>query len=123
MADGVFAFWTAIFQYVARITGNSRFPKGRGRCGGSGKKVVKPSRQRKMGRHYVEAGRMSVKVACIAFGISHTCYRYGANPNAENEVIADWLVRLTTNQRNWGFGLCFLYLRNVKSFNWNHKRV
>ena len=37
--------------------------------------------------------------------------------------IADWLVRLTDNQRNWGFGLCFLYLRNVKGFGWNHKRV
>jgi putative transposase len=25
--------------------------------------------------------------------------------------------------RTWGFGLCFLYLRNVKGFGWNHKRV
>jgi putative transposase len=33
------------------------------------------------------------------------------------------LLRLTENQRNWGFGLCFLYLRNVKGFIWNHKRV
>jgi putative transposase len=24
---------------------------------------------------------------------------------------------------NWGFGLCFLYLRNVKGYHWNHKRV
>jgi putative transposase len=38
-------------------------------------------------------------------------------------VIADLLVRLTHNQRNWGFGLCYLYLRNVKGFQWNHKRV
>jgi putative transposase len=30
---------------------------------------------------------------------------------------------LTTNRRTWGFGLCFLYLRNVKGFGWNHKRV
>jgi len=37
--------------------------------------------------------------------------------------IADWLIRLTHNQRNWGFGLCFLHLRNVKGFGWNHKRV
>jgi len=33
------------------------------------------------------------------------------------------LIRLTANQRNWGFGLCFLYLRNVKGYGWNHKRV
>lgn len=32
-------------------------------------------------------------------------------------------MRLTQNNRNWGFGLCFLYLRNVKGFCWNHKRV
>jgi putative transposase len=38
-------------------------------------------------------------------------------------VIADWLVRLTFGQKNWGFGLCFLHLRNVKGFGWNHKRV
>ena len=24
---------------------------------------------------------------------------------------------------NWGYGLCYLYLRNVKGFQWNHKRV
>ena len=42
---------------------------------------------------------------------------------SENAEIADWLLRLTSWQRNWGFGLCFLYLRNVKSFHWNHKRV
>jgi putative transposase len=33
------------------------------------------------------------------------------------------LIRLTHNQRNWGFGLCFLYFRNVKGHYWNHKRV
>ncbi|WP_432377569.1 IS3 family transposase [Duganella sp. P38] len=87
------------------------------------KKLVKPSRRREMAQHYVAAGRLSIKVACLAFGISQTCYRYEAKLNAENEVIAGWLVRLTSNQRNWGFGLCFLYLRNVKSFGWNHKRV
>jgi putative transposase len=41
----------------------------------------------------------------------------------ENALVADWLVRLTNNQRNWGFGLCFLHLRNVKGYGWNHKRV
>lgn len=38
-------------------------------------------------------------------------------------MIADWLIRLTTAQRKWGFGLCFLCLRNIKGFRWNHKRV
>jgi putative transposase len=42
---------------------------------------------------------------------------------AENSVIAEWLVKATHNQRNWGFGLCFLYLSNIKGFASNHKRV
>ena len=37
--------------------------------------------------------------------------------------MADWLVRLTTTHRTWGFGLCFLYLRNIKQLPWNHTRV
>ena len=43
----------------------------------------------------------------------------------ENIEIADWLLRLTTaNKRwDWGFGLCFMFLRNSKGFKWNHKRV
>ena len=54
-----------------------------------------------------------------------TCYRYRANAVSRDTVeIADHLIRLAAhNQRNWGFGLCFLYLRNVKGYRWNHKRV
>jgi len=66
---------------------------------------------------------LSVRQSCRAFGISETCYRYQAKLSDENAEIADWLLKLTTWQRNWGFGLCFLYLRNVKGFGWNHKRV
>jgi putative transposase len=62
-------------------------------------------------------------LACEAFSISQTCYRYESKCNAENEAIADWLLRLTDNHRSWGFGLCFLYLRNVQHQPWNHKRV
>ena len=66
---------------------------------------------------------VSIKLACLAFSISQTCFRYQAKQSAENVEIADLLIRLTHNQRNWGFGLCFLYLRNVKGHRWNHKRV
>ena len=34
-----------------------------------------------------------------------------------------WLERLTDNDRNWDFGLCYLYLRNVKRYGWNHTRI
>ena len=61
--------------------------------------------------------------ACNLFSISETCYRYVAKLDNENAVVADWLLRLTQNQRNWRFGLCFLYLRNINGYTWNHKRV
>ena len=71
----------------------------------------------------VEEHQVPIRLACVAFGISETCYRYQAKLSDENAEIADWLLRITHNQRNWGFGLCFLYLRNVKGYRWNHKRV
>lgn len=76
-----------------------------------------------MAKQAVADQAISIRLACEAYGISKTCYRYQAKLNDENAVIADWLLRLTHNQRNWGFGLCFFYLRNVKGFGWNHKRV
>lgn len=85
--------------------------------------MVKPSRLREMAKTAVDTHAVSIRLACTAFGISQTCYRYQAALSAENEKIADHLIRLTHNQRNWGFGLCFLYLRNVKGYPWNHKRV
>jgi putative transposase len=76
-----------------------------------------------MARWAVQGGRTSIRHACHTFGLSETCYRYSAKLDDENATIADWLVRLTTTYRDWGFGLCFLHLRNVKGFGWNHKRV
>jgi len=76
-----------------------------------------------MARRAVNERGVAIRVACEAFRVSESCYRYEARHKAENDEIADWLMRLTDNHRNWGFGLCFLYLRNVKQFGWNHKRV
>jgi len=66
---------------------------------------------------------ISVRLACRAFAISETCYRYEPKLDRENAEVADWLLRLTQTHRPWGFGLCFMYLRNVKGYRWNHKRV
>lgn len=76
-----------------------------------------------MAKEIVQQRGLAIRLACAVFSISESCYRYEAKQNAENEIIADWLIRLTDNHRNWGFGLCYLYLRNVKGFCWNHKRV
>jgi len=85
--------------------------------------VVKPSQRKEMAKKAVVTYDVPTRLVCLAFGISRTCYRYQAKLSSENVGIADHLIRLTHNQRNWGFGLCFLYLRNVKGYGWNHKRV
>jgi putative transposase len=76
-----------------------------------------------MAKRAVEQHGITIRLACQLFQVSQTCYRYQAMLNAENELIADWLVRLTNNRKNWGFGLCYLFVRNVKGYRWNHKRV
>ena len=76
-----------------------------------------------MAQRAVQMRSIPIRLACAAFMVSESCYRYEPKQDAENALIADWLIRLTDNHRNWGFGLCYLYLRNVKNFGWNHKRV
>ena len=84
---------------------------------------MKPSQRREMAKRAVTGGSLTTGQACRAFGISESCYRYQAKLSSENALIADWLLRLTQLHKRWGFGLCFLHLRNVKGFSWNHKRV
>lgn len=66
---------------------------------------------------------MSIRQACQTFSVSETCYRYQPKMANENTQIANWLIHLSHEHTDWGFGLCFDYLRNVKDYRWNHKRV
>lgn len=66
--------------------------------------------------------RLIISCACRTFLISQTCYRYESKLNSDNELITDLLIGLTQNQRNWGFGLCFLYFRNINGWLINEKR-
>ncbi|SUA51535.1 Uncharacterised protein [Oligella ureolytica] len=54
-----------------------------------------------MAQRAVTQFRASIRVACEVFSISQSCYYYQPRQAGENEVIADWLIRLTTAQRNW----------------------
>lgn len=85
--------------------------------------MVKPSHRKEVAQRLVQATSLSIKTACQLMSISESTFYYHPKLNAENVRIADWLLRLTTLHRRWGFGLCFMYLRNVKGFKWNHKRV
>ena len=62
----------------------------------------------------VERRGVSIALGCRTFGVSETCYRYSPLLSDENDQIADLLVGLTEARKTWGFGLCFLHLRNVK---------
>lgn len=85
--------------------------------------MVRPSQRREMAHWAVAARRISISLACGTYGISETCYRSQARLPDENAEIADWLLRLTMAYRDWGLGICFLHLRNVKGFGWNRKRA
>jgi hypothetical protein len=55
-----------------------------------------------MAKRAVQEKGVSIKLACEAFQVSETCYRYQPECLAENDLIADWLTRLIENRRNWG---------------------
>ena len=76
-----------------------------------------------MAKEVVQQRGVAIRVACAVFSISQSCYRYEAQLSDQNQELSNWLTRLTDNNRTWGFGLCYLYLRNIKRFGWNHKRV
>lgn len=85
--------------------------------------MVRLSSGREASYDTVEKRGVSIRLACAAFMIGETCYRHESKNQPENESIAMWLVKLTLRHRRRGFGLCFLYLRNERGFEWNHKRV
>ena len=85
--------------------------------------MMRPAQRRELAVKAVAIKGVSIALACRAFGVSECCYRYSPKLDDENEQIADLLLGLTTAKKTWGFGLCFLYLRNVQGHGWNHKRV
>ena len=64
---------------------------------------------------------------CVVIAVANAAHgrfdRYSPKLKDENEVITDLLTGLTDARKTWGFGLCFLHLRNVTGQPWNHKRV
>ncbi len=74
-------------------------------------------------RNAVETGRTTIQHTSRTFGISESSYLHRGRRVEADVAVADWLIRQTTTCLTWGFGLCFLNLRNVKRLLWNHKRV
>ena len=55
--------------------------------------MTRPSQRREMAQQAVDMKQVSIALACRAFGISESCYRYERKLSDENAEIADWLVR------------------------------
>ena len=77
--------------------------------------MVKPSRLKEVAQSAVIAYEVSSSLACEDVGINETCYHYQSTQSDQNMLIADWLIDLTHSQSTWGFGLCFIFLRNIKA--------
>ncbi len=84
---------------------------------------MRPAHRRELAQRVCTQFDVSIRLACEVVSISTSTFHYQPQLDSENAEIADWLLRLTTTHKRWGFGMCFLYLRNVKGFGWNHKRV
>jgi putative transposase len=53
-----------------------------------------------MANEVVTKRGIAVRLACQVFTISQSYFRYEGKKNADNELIANWLRRLTDNNRN-----------------------
>ena len=69
------------------------------RTRGFNKKVLRPSLRKEMAKRAIKDHRVTVRLACQAFKISETCYRYDPRLSSENELIADWLLRIIVPQQ------------------------
>ena len=80
-----------------------------------------------MARQAIYDHQVTVRLAWQAFKISETCYQ-AIRLSGYQAIIREWancwlVITINHNTQAMGFGLCFMYLRNTKSFKWNHKRV
>lgn len=85
--------------------------------------MVTTPQRRELAQSAVAVRGISIRLACAIFCISESGYCYQPVLCDENQLIAELLIEQTTENNQWGFGLCFLFFRNVKGFRWNHKRV
>ena len=67
-----------------------------------------------MAMNAVARDGVSIALACRAFEISETCYRYSPILSDENEEIADWLERMTENKRTWELAYAFCTCATLK---------
>jgi len=50
--------------------------------------VVKPSQRKEMAQQIVASKGISIRLACRAFGVSESCYRYQPKLQTENDELS-----------------------------------
>lgn len=65
--------------------------------------------------------KLSLRQACVLFGISTSVFYYQGKRKDDSEVI-DQLSALAEAHQQWGFWMMYHRLRKM-NFRWNHKRV
>ena len=70
-----------------------------------------------MAARAVAENGMPITLACAAFGISESCHHSWPKLQAESAQIADWLVRQTDNNSNWGCGRRIRLFNPIDDFN------
>lgn len=54
--------------------------------------MVRPTRRREMAKKVVADRGACIRVVCVAFNISESCYRYECKLDVENNEVATWLL-------------------------------
>ena len=70
---------------------------------GRGAELSSAKDRRQMAQQAVALHAVSIRLACSAFGISETCYRYQVKLSDDNALIAEQLIELTEENSDWGF--------------------
>ncbi len=63
-----------------------------------------PSQRREMAAKAVELRGVSIALACRAFGVSETCYRYSPLVSEAQHFATQWLWTYNNDRPNMGIG-------------------
>lgn len=85
---------------------------------------VSASSRKEMAQQLHNDKNISIRASCELMSISENAFATSQRAQA-NAMIAAKLIELTTTkgQNTWGFRLCYLHIRNVLGWKYNHKRI
>lgn len=82
---------------------------------------MRPAEKRELIDYCKTSFKISLRQACVLFGLSTSVYYYQTKRKDDTEVI-EQLSALADMHPQWGFWMMYHRLRKMR-FRWNHKRV